>query len=346
MAMPNIVYLPGVFGTDIGYYPIAPIGPIPIWAGVLPILTGGLINLQLAPDGVSPGPLTNGIALQPLNVWDVQYYDLAVIMQNRGWNVLYQGYDWRLSVLNSAQAVLASIANRFGQQPVIFVAHSMGGLVARACYGLLLQQGLGQQVLGIVSMGSPYFGSWEPVRGFFGLPTLYNVLQKGASIIGPWTPGFRQDFLDVMLASWPGWYELLPWRDAGPLASTFPAVAQALYTTAFYAGGNPYVSAARLASAVVTQHFLANAFVPNGMRCIRGVGLKTAFMTNAPNPLSSDAGYQFTDAGDQIVPRDNATAPTAVNIDLVGKIHGLMPLDAKVQAAVVYAVQTIAGPGA
>lgn len=344
--MPNIVYLPGIFGTDIGLTLPGGLPPIPVWAGVLPILTGNLIQLQLGADGVSPGPLTYGIPLQALTPWDVQYLPLAVKMMNRGWNVLYLGFDWRLSVLVSATAVRAAIAAKFGQQPIIFVVHSMGGLVARAVYAQLVQLGLGAQVLGIVQLGTPNFGSWEPVRGFFGLPLLYNVLQKVAGIFGPWLPGYRVDFLDVILASWPGWYELLPWRDQGPLAATNPGVAQSLYQVATYGGGNPYVSQQALNAAVATQHLLFPAFPPNGMRCIRGNGLVTPNMTNPAAGLNSLAGYQYTDGGDGIVPSDYATLIGAFNLDVKGAVHGLMPLDPHVQDAVVWSVQTLAGPGA
>lgn len=345
MPKPNIVYLPGIFGSLLGAPGLLPGGSYVVWITPFTALTGILLQLELAADGISPGPHTWGVPMGPVGLYAPAYGELAGYMTGRGWNVLTVPYDWRLSVLVSAKAVLAAVQAAFGQQPFIFVAHSMGGLVARAVYAYLVTAGLGQQVAGLVQLATPNFGSWEVQRGFFGLPDTYQLLKKAAGIIGPLNPFSRVDFLDLCLASWPGFYELCPWRDMGPLATNFPAVAQSLYSLATYAGGNPYVSQTWLNAAVQTQHTLQSA-IPFGLvRTITGRGFYTADMTNPPNPLSTPAGYAYTGFGDGEVPADYAMLPGQPDTG-VQFYHGDMPRTPKVWDAVTWSVQSLVGPGA
>jgi hypothetical protein len=81
------------------------------------------------------------------------------------------------------------------------------------------------------------------------------------------------------------------------------------------------------------------------MRCIRGNHFSTPNMVNPPNPLNTDAGYQFVFGGDGTVPIDYATVVGATNADVTA-FHGNMPLDPHVWAAVRWCVQTLLGPGA
>lgn len=343
---PNIVYLPGIFGSRIGLPPAFLFPGFDVWISPYTALTGILLQLQLGADGVSPGPLTRGVNWQPTGLLEETYRPLGNFMRNRGWNVLDAAYDWRLSVRNSAPQVLAAINAQFGQQSFIFVCHSMGGLVARAVYALLLNAGLGPQVQGLITLGTPHFGSWEVQRGFFGLPQLYQALAHFAGAAYPFNiASYRPDFLDVILASWPGWYELAPWRDSGPLFLQDPATARALYQAPTYAGGNPYVQQKWLDAAAVTQDYLAPAIPFGAVKCIRGRGFITANQLNPPNPLSKPEGYAYTNDGDSQVPMSYATVATAVNIDLP-EFHGWLPLSQRVALAVLWAVQTFAGPGA
>jgi pimeloyl-ACP methyl ester carboxylesterase len=346
MPQPNIVYLPGIFGSRIGSPPAFLFPGFDVWISPYTALTGILLQLQLAADGVSPGPLTRGVAWQPTGILEITYGPLSRFMQARGWNVVEAAYDWRLSILNSAAAVLSLVQTALGSNPFVFVCHSMGGLVARAVYGLLVNAGAGQQVQGLVTLGTPHFGSWEIVRGFYGLPQLYQQLAHVAGVFGPFLPSYRPGFLDAILASWPGWYEMLPFLHSGPLALSNPAVAQSLYQVGTYAGGNPYVSQNRLSAAPAVQDFLFPAFPPGKTVCIRGRGWRTAFMTNAPNPLSNESGYAYTNAGDSQVTQDESTLQGATLLD-VAAYHARLPLDTnQTWQAVVWAVRSLVGPGA
>lgn len=344
MAQPNIVFLPGLFGSRLGVPPLLFNPAIDFWPNPLFAATGIMLQLELAPDGVSPGPHTRGIVMQPLGLVESAYGPMDVWLRQQPWNVLSVPYDWRLSVRNSAAAVLAAVNAAFGQQPIVFVCHSMGCIVARAVYRLLLDAGQGQQVAGLVQMGAPNFGSWAIVRGFFGIEPFYAQLKAIAGLIGPYFASYRADFLDLITASWPGWYELAPWRDSGPLALKDPATAQALYQAATYGAGNPYVSQAWLNAAAITQNYLAPAITFGKVVSIRGKGFVTANEVNPPNPLSQLNGYAYTNDGDGTVPMDYATVLSAFNLDL-NVFHGDMPRDPHVWAAVKWAVGSLVGPG-
>lgn len=346
MAGPVIVYVPGLFGSEIGIPANIMGGGFPvIWGGAGAALTGQLLQLQLAADGVSPGPLTFGFNYQATAIWQWTYAPLAAWMAGRGWTVLTVPFDWRLSAQVSGAQLLATIKANLGSTPFVFVAHSQGGIIARAAYALMLTAGTAGQCLGMVTMGTPHFGSWAIVRAFFGIEPFYNQIQHLAGLIGPFVPGYRQDFLDVIAASWPGFYELLPWRDSGPLFISDPATAASLYQAATYAGGNPYVSQARFNAAAFTQDFLAPAIPLNKIVCIRGIGYRTAYEVNPGVSLGQDAGYLYNGAGDGTVPTSYATVLTATNIDLPFP-HGQLPLEWRVWNAIRWAVSTFVGQGA
>lgn len=345
MAGVNVAYLPGIFGSRMALPSGVPGLALDVFPPAPVSTVGMMLQLQLGADGLSPGPNTWGYPLAAVGLYESQYGPLRQFMLRRGWNVLECPYDWRVSVRASAPQVLAAIQGQFGSQPFCFVAHSMGGLVARAVYALMLIAGTQQQCVGLVTLGTPHFGSWEGVRGFFGLPQLYQALAWFAILQFVLTPATRLDYLDVILASWPGWYELLPWRDAGPLAIADPATAQALYRPATYAGGNRYLNPTWLAAAVQTQHYLAPAIPLGQAVAIRGINFVTAFEVNPPNPLSQLAGYQYTGGGDGNVPSNYAVMLGAPNIDRA-VAHGDLVRDPSVWPGVVWAVQQFFGPGA
>lgn len=345
MPPPNVVYLPGMFGSRLGIPP-APLFPgFDIWINSYTAVTGLLLQLQLAPDGVSPGPLTRGLYLQPTGLIESAYKPMGDFMRRRGWNVLEAAYDWRMSVRVTSALVWQAIQAAFGSAPIVFVAHSMGGLVARAVYGLMVAAGLDTQVAGMVTLGTPHFGAWDVVRGFFGLPQFYQKLEQVAGLFSPVSFVYRPDFIEVCVASWPGWYECTPWRDSGPLALADPTTAQMLYRVNSYAAGNRYISQDLFNRAVVTQHYLAPAIPFNRMLCIRGNHFATPYEVNPPNPLSADNGYLFNSDGDSIVPLSYQTVQGAVNIEIT-VAHGEMPLSPVTWNAVRWAVQTLVGPGA
>lgn len=342
----NIAYLPGIFGSRIAQGPYPPFfGTVDVWPGLIEPAVQGYLQLELAADGVSPGPHTSAGPLKPVGLVEFAYGPLSAVMRARGWNVLECAYDWRLSRLVSSQGTLGLIQGAFGQQPFAFVAHSQGALEARAVWLALNNAGLAAQVAGMVTMGGPHFGSWETARGFFGLPGLYQLIAKFAGITGLFGLSQRIDYLDDIIGSWPGWYEMLPFRDYGPLQQSDPATAAALYQTSFYAGGSPYVTAARLSAAAAFQNTIRFAYPGGRTICLVGQNYPTPYEVAPGQSLTSDKGYLFNTQGDGQVPAAYAVLPQQTEQDLT-VFHGNMPADPRVQRAVVWAVQQFFGPGA
>ncbi len=299
--MTNVVYLPGLLGSNLSYSP--PFGgPLQtVWIDPTAVFQGQLQYLQLAADGLSPGPLCQGRAVAPTGILRPAYGELSAVMQAFGWKVLEIAFDWRKSVLVAAADALPIIQAYFGPAPFWLVAHSQGGLVSRAIYRLMQQSGLDAQLAGLLTLCTPHFGSFAIVRLFFHLPPLYRLLihaiRWAAWIAG--TPG--PAYLDGVLASMPALYELLPFAASGPLFSADPNQAAALYQTPTYFGGNPYLTEALFTRAKTTQAILSG-FLPAGRTHeIVGTNKQTAYSLPDQSKGTSNSGYLYTQLGDGVV---------------------------------------------
>lgn len=331
--MPNIVYLPGLLGSNLGY-PVPPDENYhPVWLDLPAVLEGQMKYLQLAADGVSPGPIALGIECGPNGIFVPAYGALDLFMRLQGWAVLAWGYDWRKSVLTEAPKVAEGIYAKFGTQPIWIVAHSQGGLLARAVYGEMVAAGRGGQLAGMVTICTPQFGSFEIVRLFNRMPFTYRllVLATGWKDWLDGTPG--PPYLDAVLASHPGLYELLPFAGAGPLFDLNPAQAAALYTTASYASGNPFLDANLFVQAEAVQTTLQASPPAGVMTQIIGTGFRTAYSLSSAALPNKDDGYLYTLEGDGIVTVEEATLPGARTI-LLNIEHTLAPLQPLVWLAV------------
>ena len=330
--MPNVLLLPGVLGSSLGFAPPGAAAPHAyynlqnvIWLNPLYLVTNAVINLQLASDGVSPGPLTWGYPVESLGVLASGYQPLIDWMVAQGWNVYPLGYDWRKSIQISAAAVWAAAQEYFQGSPFVIVAHSMGGLVARWVWKLALAAGQPSQIARIITLGTPHFGSLTALMAFFALNEYYDKL---AAAIG-WRvfpdDGAHSAVLDTMLASWPGWYELLPWRDSGPFFQNNQAAAAAIYQTAFYTG-LPLISQGWLNAAAATQDALANVFPPApNLVCFAGTKYITPVdLSDLASGVSADSYVPGT--GDGVVPVDWASPTGVIAIQVPYMQHGLFPL--------------------
>jgi hypothetical protein len=140
-----------------------------IWLDFLALSRGRLAELGITMPGVeSQGLLPD-------------YYGDFVDYLGASHRVEPFHYDWRVSIIDSAQKLAALVASRLldcetKRQPLRFVAHSMGGLVVRVMFALQPQlwrrfQALPGQPL--LMLGTPNGGSYEAVRWLTGWnPTL------------------------------------------------------------------------------------------------------------------------------------------------------------------------------
>lgn len=335
----KVLYLPGILGSALGWTEGPGAALHPCWLDLPSVLDGDLVSLQIGNDGVSPGPLAQGRSTVVSGLFAPVYTPLALFLRTVGYNVLPLPFDWRLSTFTLGQNLWPTVQGWAAGGPFYVVAHSQGGLVARAIYGQMLQQGAAAQLAGLITIGTPHFGSLEPVRLWWRQPVTYRALAAATAVVQGWPQGSGPAYLDAVLASHPSWYELQAFSGAGPLFQQFPAQAAAIYQLGSYGGANSFLSATLFQSAQVVQTLLGGWLPTAVTRVIAGVGTQTAFALNPPASPIGDAGWQWTGQGDGSVTLAQASPP-GVPVFTVAVEHGLQPLHPAVWALILSLLPT------
>jgi pimeloyl-ACP methyl ester carboxylesterase len=307
--MLNILYIPGLLGSDLGFTTGPDYPPINIWLDLAQLATGGAVYLQLDADGVSPGPLARGIDLYATSIVAPVYSPLGIYLLLLGHDVFVVPYDWRKSTITSAAVVLAAAQEHFKGQPFYIVAHSQGGLVARAMWKLMFETGRDSQLLRLLTICTPQYGAMEAVRFYCRLPLLYTAIVTATgwppTVLGEAGP----DYIDKVLASWPGMVELLPFLAEGPLTTIDRAVAASIWKSGYYAGGNPYLTQTMLDVALSSQEYLLDAIPKGRMVSIIGTGQRTSSVPSGVGSSLLDAGTVYSDEGDGTITVASASLP-------------------------------------
>lgn len=172
--LPPIILLPGIMGTRLANSPDTslpgcsnrPSGEI--WPNLLgifsPTYSQRFRTLWLDESGTAPfspcdqiNPTSVIVQLQTGIGSSIDYYGAFIsAMQADGYTVHPFPYDWRLDLEEIAQNLDDFIDQTVGGGPVILVGHSLGGLVARQ---FTLDETRAQQVEGVISVGTPYWGA-------------------------------------------------------------------------------------------------------------------------------------------------------------------------------------------
>ncbi|MDM0011608.1 CHAT domain-containing protein [Variovorax sp. J22P168] len=187
---PIVVVLPGVMGTYLDA------DGRRVWLDPLSLAAGGLRNIAFGADKVTAGEL-----------FGKAYGDICEHL-SASHQVLPFPYDWRqpLDVLGERLGTFLEQLLRQTAQPVRLLAHSMGGLVVRACIyrrrevmdALMKRDGAR-----LVMAGTPHQGSHSMVE---------NMLGKGNSLRSLARLDFRHDMQDVLdiVSGFRGALQLLP----------------------------------------------------------------------------------------------------------------------------------------
>ncbi len=209
-ALPHVLVLPGILGSQLGIARGLPLPNDVLWLDPVDIQVGRLALLGL----------DAGAAIIPLGVVLYAHLKLRLRLRAAGFDVVMHDYDWRLGIEESA----AALAERLRQRPsrrLAIVAHSMGGLVTRAALALPGTQ----HVERVILLGTPNLGSFAPVQALRGT---YSVVRKIARLDVETT---AERLTEEVFNSFPSLYQMVPvsarngagdlldpgaWPDSGP----------------------------------------------------------------------------------------------------------------------------------
>ena len=160
-AGPRVYILHGIMGSRLGYPPGSARRNDVIWVEPMALAAGRLTELALA----------NGSRVRALGVQTFMYLKLKLALEHAGFDVRCHAYDWRQDILTLGAQLRARLRTD-GKRPVAIVAHSMGGLVARAA----MYREPEQTIARLIMLGTPNFGSFATVLALRGVyPPVHKI---------------------------------------------------------------------------------------------------------------------------------------------------------------------------
>ncbi|MEO0973738.1 MAG: alpha/beta fold hydrolase, partial [Pseudomonadota bacterium] len=188
-ARPTLYVLPGVLGSNLS------IGDDRIWLDLLDLARGRFEALAIGEEDIRATSLHAGAYGSFLNA------------AREHFTVRPHAYDWRRSLKDLGEALASAVQKTLetSEQPVYLIAHSMGGLVARAM--MVQHPELWERIVArggrLLMAGTPNAGSYATVRALLGKNRLINLL----AIVD--RRNDREALLAVLKA-FPGFLQLLP----------------------------------------------------------------------------------------------------------------------------------------
>lgn len=195
-----------------------------VWIDPGVILLGKVLEMRLAPNGIDPGP-PDGVQLYATSaIGPYVLFPTAIL----AYQLVYEGYtaithwwDWRKAIYPAGVDLANKIrANVIPADPCSIVAHSAGGLVARAAWTDLGTTGQQSLIRRIVTLGTPHWGSYTIVDFFGGRNQSIDLLTYWNQTVGYNTAGYAPgitgyQYVTVLqirnlAMTWPAMYDLLP----------------------------------------------------------------------------------------------------------------------------------------
>jgi len=184
---PLVYVLPGIMGSRLSS--VRRRQSSLIWLHPAAVTSGALSRLIL------PGPRsirTAGIMLPG-------YLKLKLSLEVAGFRPVFHPFDWRCDLERLGRAFMQTI-ERSGASKVLVVAHSMGGLVARAA----LAHDRQRRIAKLVQLGTPNSGSFAPLQV---MRAVYPTVRKLAALD---TRHTAEDLARMVFRTLPGLYQMLP----------------------------------------------------------------------------------------------------------------------------------------
>ncbi len=189
---PRVFILPGIMGSRLGH--VQPRSTSLIWLHPGAISEGRLVDLALASGRGKRRKLgTVGIMLPG-------YLKLKLSLEVAGFNPVFHPFDWRGDLMQLGRELMQTIERGGDDRPVMLVAHSMGGLVARAALAHDKSGRIGK----LIQLGAPNAGSFAPVQA---LRAVYPTVQKVAALDYQHS---AEELARTVFRTLPGLYQLLP----------------------------------------------------------------------------------------------------------------------------------------
>lgn len=184
---PIVYILPGIMGSKLGATNRAV--PHVIWLHPVAIATGGLLDLALP----AKDPLSASGVMLP------GYLKLKLMLEIAGFRPTFFPFDWRADLFDLGRTFVRHLEAR-GERDVMIVAHSMGGLVARAALTLDDEA----RIKRLVQLGAPNAGSFAPVQA---LRAVYPTVRKIAALDHSHS---AEELARKVFLGLPGLYQMLP----------------------------------------------------------------------------------------------------------------------------------------
>lgn len=203
---PVVILLPGIMGThlELRRGNQKPGAGNRVWFDPLHLMWGGLGEIRISNRKV-PG---NARQVREESLFQMFYGDLVEHLETTHLVIPFP-YDWRLPVQKTADRlsdVVRHALDEHPDQPVRLLAHSMGGLVARAM--IAMHDGIWQEIIDrsggrFIMLGTPNNGSHMMVASLLGKADSMRKLAR-LDLAHP-----MQEVLDIV-AGFPGAVQLLP----------------------------------------------------------------------------------------------------------------------------------------
>jgi len=336
--MPKIIYfLGGTLGQKLrSNYPNGK--TIDNWAEPIAVATGSVRTMELAGNGITPG---GDKGRQQTVSGLVGHYAVnleATIqdgLEGPEWHQENWGYDWRLSIMQEGERLAdAILALTVDQLPATIVGHSQGGIVARQAWRKLWVQGENARIRRIITIGTPHYGSYGAIGAMLGDDPLVSQIVDGSrtarfftSFIPFWgSKAYTAEELARIIATWPAYYELLPFSvGPGPAdpflsriwtASNWPAYAGVSQAWLNHAQQVWQVSMAASSSHPPME--VMTCYVASGNWTPAGLNPWVNNQVKAPNWATTSAD------GDSRVIVERQSIPTSKVINFAGEHHVLL----------------------
>jgi pimeloyl-ACP methyl ester carboxylesterase len=268
----RVYLLPGIMGSQLGFVRDSQKPNDIVWLDPIDIQLGRLTELRFAA----------GSKAVALGAMSYTYLKLTLSLRKAGFDAVLLDYDWRRDLATLGKVLAGRIAAD-GHENVAIVAHSMGGLVARAA----LTQAAGRRVSQLVMLGTPNRGSVAAVQALRGT---YSVVRKLAMLDHTHDAEF---LAGQVFSSFPGLHELLPQGEGAGAIDLFDAAA--------WPASGPAPDAALLRAAATLPQRLAPA--DERFDIVIGCNRITATRVAARD---GDFEYEYTLRGDGTVPMELA----------------------------------------